>query len=683
MSDISIKSIYSYIQNNSITLNEEENTYLNSVFTSVDTEDEQGNNVNQGDGKLNNNEWTLFKNKLKNSYGNIYNKLTSYIQSTNENTQYNYFTSHQQLDTDMYKEEALRKQFPEDKYTIETGDDSVTVTDKSTNEEILRFSNSGDSYNLTVRANKDEESWIFYDQKGRITSETPYKRNPETNCFSQDGCIIEYDYSNNIKTVGRNLYNLQTGKTLVEYKDDCVIQYGDDGSYAKTDENTGVRTYYDNKGNETKSDLNLEYFAKAIKRCKSKEELDSLLNEKLNGDDVLNILGDTQCQNLIFNKYALYCNGNPKDIKNQYYQKALEQAEQKGIYIEDLKESDNIAYDLSKLAKRYYSENNKLPDETITKDTKIEQGTTGDCWLLEKISGIAQSDGGAEILNNMCVTNKNPDGTIKSVTVTIQNEEYEIPIDEINGATEFSNGNLYVRAIEIGTYKYMQKRGVEHTFGIQNQTFLFNGMGGGNSSLGSEILLGDGVDVIKKGSINVVFDKTRKVNDNFMKELLSTDNVIAGVSTSKGGFQAAIVETGENTGIIPNHAYSIVKKDSNYIYLVEPSNNKKILKMSFEEFQNCFEVGDITPINNVTFDDDLPKIQHFRNDILEEGSIEITPTSSTQIQKLTSTEEREKYIQKNCNKIRSEVSKRLGVNFYDVNVTFDGRFYKYAVYNKK
>jgi hypothetical protein len=694
MSDITIKNIYAFlgVQKN---LTDEENDILNSIFCNVDKEDEYGNDIKDGngDGKLNNNEWSLFKKALKTNATNIYDKLTSYIQNTNENIEYDYFAKNKTIDLDMYTLDRLEKHFPDDRYNIEQTEDSIRITDKNSDRLVLYFSTWKD-YCISTENEQGESMMLSYDKNHhKIISEDIQASNQRERVY--------YDYDLNQKTVNYDkIYDLETGDIIQEEKLGYIYQYSKDGSYSKTDTKTAERTYFDVNNNPVKTDIEPDRFALLIRNCETKEALDALLSEKLNNTNAIEILGNTRAFNLIYNKYSQYCE-TPEEgnniIKN-LYNAALEQAKSEGLYIEDLqnKDSINYHYNTAKLNARYNSYVGELKNEAITKDTKIEQGLTGNCWLLDKISALAQTDEGLDILNNMYVVHKGENGDIESVSVKVQGKEYTIPINEIKGSNELSSGNLYVRAIEIGVFKYLKELGAEHTFGVQDRNFLFEGMGGGNSSMGSEILIGNGIELQSEGSIKVVVDKTKSVDDDFMNELKNSSNAIIGVSTSRSGCPAYVVETGKYENVISHHAYSVIRKDDNYIYLVEPSNNKKTLRMTYKEFQDCFEVGDITPIrsnlkNNIDDIDNTAEETNIdeytdennndigKNKLVEHHVMEIL-YNRTDYQRMY--EDVIKFREEEIERLKTEYYQKYDPSTYNVNVIFDGRFYILDVVEK-
>lgn len=668
MADITIKNICLFFSGEGKPLTAQEEQSLNSIFNRSDTEDAEGKYLGEGkgDGSLNNNEWSLFIQKLMSRKKWLYDRLINFINNTNENIQYDYFAKNKVMNPGMYNEEILRKRFPEDKYELKTYEESGIKTneviDKSTNEIVLKYE----------YIENDEISITSNNLKLTYYNATLYEEEDLT-----DGTKTRYEY-----TGGHVHKNITKGnsvdiryiddKLIYKYADNQEYELSDDGSYRTFDAKTGVETYYDAQGNvKEQKDAFVENLHWIVKHQDTKEDLINLLNSSINKENALQILSDTRTYNVINNVLSELCIDSEEDekqVKNNLFNACVEQAEDLGFYTKDLKNNSN-RYNVAKLMARCNSEKGDLKIEPITKDTKFEQGLTGNCWLLEKIAAMAQTEDGLEILNNMYLPLKNPDGSIKSVKVTVQGEEYNIPIEEIYGSNELSSGNFYVRAIEIGVFKYLEGLGQESAYGLEDPTFMTRGeRWGGTSSLGSEILVGDGIELEQYGSYTRYVDKTRHIDDDFMQELMNTQNAIIGVSTTKDGFKAYVMETGEQEDIVPHHAYSVVGKDNEYLYLIEPSNNKKILRMTYDEFKNCFEVGDITPINQPQENDE--------NVFVQTGSIFVSFNKNN-------SEKRNETVTEKEQKIKAQLEERFDSSKYDINVVYNGRFFEYSVTPKR
>jgi hypothetical protein len=174
-----------------------------------------------------------------------------------------------------------------------------------------------------------------------------------------------------------------------------------------------------------------------------------------------------------------------------------------------------------------------------------------------------------------------------------------------------------------------------------------------------------------------------------MNELKNSSNAIIGVSTSRSGCTAYVVETGEYENVRSHHAYSVIRKDDNYIYLLEPSNNKKTLRMTYKEFQDCFEIGDITPIRsnikNKTDNVDTTTVETsideytyentndvVKNKLVEHHAIDIT-YNKADYQRMN--EDIIKFREEEIERLKTELYQKYDPSKYNVNVIFDGRFY--------
>ena len=90
---------------------------------------------------------------------------------------------------------------------------------------------------------------------------------------------------------------------------------------------------------------------------------------------------------------------------------------------------------------------------------------------------------------------------------------------------------------------------------------------------------------------------TIPVDKDFIAKLKSTENFVANVGTGKSGYSAIDVNTGESVEIYSEHAYGVASYDDEYIYVYEPIS-AKTLKMSYRDFLECFDCGDVAEIIN-------------------------------------------------------------------------------------
>lgn len=214
----------------------------------------------------------------------------------------------------------------------------------------------------------------------------------------------------------------------------------------------------------------------------------------------------------------------------------------------------------------------KEPNGSI--DANFKQGYTGDCWLLSTIKALASDEKGLEKLNNMISVQKD-DEKVTGVTVHLQGKDYIISREELYSSIEYSTGDLDVRALEIAVNRFC----LENSYDDINT--------GGHSGLGYSILLGD-ADKVKE------FAKMKPqdfyLGNDFMNNL-KTGNRVGTIGGAYSNTYAIDVETGEKVKLIGNHEYAITGSDTEFVYLSNPHDSSKKLKLEIDNINNTFAKG--------------------------------------------------------------------------------------------
>ena len=248
----------------------------------------------------------------------------------------------------------------------------------------------------------------------------------------------------------------------------------------------------------------------------------------------------------------------------------------------DAKRLDAIVRKLMKRLNNADQSKNIAPNGKIDKD--FSQGASGDCWLLASIKAISMSPKGLKILNDSIKIESNGD-----VTVTLKgvNKSYTFTQTEISGNTQLSTGDLDVRAIEMAVDKYIaEERGIESEYGVTRID-----INGNNEQIAYKILLG-------KGNWDHFYDK-----DSIMDKWLNGDryeirqehidrfndkNHIVCVS-SHGKKDLILKEPdSNNTKLFSLHSYAVSRADSKYVYLINPHDTSKEIKVSIKTFKTFF-----------------------------------------------------------------------------------------------
>ena len=161
-----------------------------------------------------------------------------------------------------------------------------------------------------------------------------------------------------------------------------------------------------------------------------------------------------------------------KHIKDMYMQ-ALKS---KGVYTDDYDKlidghieyeknkfgrmnSKDIDEDLRGLFDRQWQTgkiNNKLIPANGKIDATFYQGHVKDCWLLSAIKSLSLNPKGLEMLEDLISLDDKGNVTVQLKGVK---RTYTISKEELEGANEFAQGDLDIRAIELAVNKYLHENG--------------------------------------------------------------------------------------------------------------------------------------------------------------------------------------------------------------------------------
>lgn len=288
----------------------------------------------------------------------------------------------------------------------------------------------------------------------------------------------------------------------------------------------------------------------------------------------------------------------------------LDFAKEKGIKIEDLEQKFNkeIQYQMDKFgfANADYLnvfirqledrigacfKNTSITTPNGKIDEAFKQGSTGDCWLLASIKAIASRSKGLQILNDSVKVNN--DGSV-IVTLKGVNKTYTISKEELESNIQFSSGDGDVRALEIAVNKYFEEeRGVNNNLDIT----------GGFAFVAYEILTGksveeskivkvtprdvDTLDGVEQEHLGQRLMNCTLITDEMIDEFNNKNKVFT-VSATCNKKRRTLDSSSSEQVLQTNHAYAIIRSDSNYVYLVDPHNSDSELKVTREEFKEFF-----------------------------------------------------------------------------------------------
>lgn len=241
--------------------------------------------------------------------------------------------------------------------------------------------------------------------------------------------------------------------------------------------------------------------------------------------------------------------------------------------------------------RKYYNSqkaNNKDANGKI--DSDFEQGQVGDCWLLAVIKAISLKEKGLKTLNDSISVDKN--GNV-SVYLKGVHKKYTFSKTEIESRRDLSRGDLDVRAIEMAVERYIKETGAGD---LTNNSYSLNG---NHETFAYKLLLGTygayQSEEERKNAYKTPLSSISGRNIQFNNSLLedfNNPNKIYCVSAC-GDKETIILSDNEdsNAVLMTDHAYTVVKSDAKYVYLINPHNSAEIFEVEREQFLkffNCF-----------------------------------------------------------------------------------------------
>lgn len=190
------------------------------------------------------------------------------------------------------------------------------------------------------------------------------------------------------------------------------------------------------------------------------------------------------------------------------------------------------------------------------KDGWVTQGTLGDCRFLALMNSLTMNN--KSLAPYVTISQSGNNFTVKFNNYTLGNNTITVNKSDID-ASGYSGGDLDIRVMEFALNKLMQQNGdgtlASCTWNNISEYILGNSMMGvyGNSSTKFNQIWND----YKAGKIN---------------------NII--VSTAR------TPNTAE--GIVNNHAYTVKNVTSEYVELINPWDDKDIVKVPMSDFYNYF-----------------------------------------------------------------------------------------------
>ncbi len=211
-------------------------------------------------------------------------------------------------------------------------------------------------------------------------------------------------------------------------------------------------------------------------------------------------------------------------------------------------------------------------------DRDFQQGSVGSCWLLSSIKSLASNSQTAQMLNANITIDEEGNTHVKLLG---PNKTYIVTREELLSHSDYSMGDYDIRAIEIAVNKYLleeRKKDVD----------------GGTQFDAMNILHGNSITTITTaGDTNLLEIKNNKfekaLNEKIIEklpELVEHKNLVFSMGlglTANKGISGEIVGKNSNTTLSTRHAYGVVNIDKNYIYISDPHDSKKTIKVLLKD----------------------------------------------------------------------------------------------------
>lgn len=196
-------------------------------------------------------------------------------------------------------------------------------------------------------------------------------------------------------------------------------------------------------------------------------------------------------------------------------------------------------------------------------DKDFKQGSTGDCWLLAGVLAINKKN--PEFFEKLMPMN--PDGS-RTVMLPGVEKSYIITQEEIQGSRHLAEGEGDIRALEIAVDKYLKEKAYLDSTGI---------LGYGKYSDDTDIIGGYSRELFEMFVGNgqpLEFSDLDKVDFNDKKKVFSF-----AISDEKDVSFCALDDENNEVELYTYHAYALVGSDDKYLYLINPHDSSKTIKL--------------------------------------------------------------------------------------------------------
>lgn len=231
----------------------------------------------------------------------------------------------------------------------------------------------------------------------------------------------------------------------------------------------------------------------------------------------------------------------------------------------DIDEDLRALFDRHRQTRRGKSYNKLIPANGII-DATFNQGHVQDCWLLSAIKSLSINPKGLEMLNGLISIDDKGNVTVQLKGV---NRAYTISKEELEGANEFAQGDLDIRAIELAVNKYLHEVG-DHG-GKRNDARI--------NRYCSDIYDGNHLST----PYRILFDKP------VVKETRPNKETIEKIKS--GNYSTVVLSNNDYQTpdcYFKRHIYAVTGADDNYAYLSDPLDPDTNHNMTHEDFVKFF-----------------------------------------------------------------------------------------------
>ena len=322
----------------------------------------------------------------------------------------------------------------------------------------------------------------------------------------------------------------------------------------------------------------------------SEEDIDTVINYDANGRETSAYINgmSTTFDNTIYNDKSLATNYNKQNtdektrvtnpfrsavLNSTQYPKANPADAKIGIDAVNKLKLEHINDDIT--TRESYPANGKI-------DMPFVQTYEGDCWALSAINAILLKPNGREYLNTL-IKYDSQTGSVK-VTLPGVNFTYTVSAEELASSkyADVVAGDNDVRAILIAMDKYLESQGQKPEAG--SSTVIGNG--GYETDAWKMLMRNCTVEILTGGETALV----QPADFNRYDRVYS-------ISFKKGCM--GLHPDGKMHKLQDNHAYTVVKADSKYIYLLnpwgfnEPDNYIKVPIENYQKYTETVETSNI------------------------------------------------------------------------------------------